>query len=525
MTRIHRTYSLVSCRVAATRRIAWAQRRQLPLALVLLGTAACGPTGSGPSFSDLEGAWQAELTHNGQRTPLGIEFQADSAGDLSASISVPALDVWSIPIGSVRLAGDTVVAGFLTLVYDGSGPELTGKLPPALVPVHEIGMRLRPSGRLERPGDSSGSIATVTPAWVYDANAPIWAGIGASKGMAFVGNDGGIVHAIDPTTGTSRWTFETGGAIRAAPVAHGGSLFVHADDGFLYRLDARTGRLEWKTPAADTATKRVPYGSPDFRYDQYASSPAITAGRIFLGHLDGTLRAFDLDTGEERWAFSTAGPITATPAVHGGLVLVGSFDGSVYALDAATGQEVWRFDTGAAVSSSVGLFGDYAIIGSRSYDLLALEAQDGTPAWTYYYWFSWVESSPTIRDGVAYVGSSDAQLLNALDAATGRLLWAFDTGGSAWTTPAVTDEAVFIGAVGVADYFVSHRAGFFAVERETGRGLWRFDMPRPDTARIWGFASSPAVIEGVVVVGGLDGRVYGFGSAGSNAAGRSGGGG
>ena len=56
----------------------------------------------------------------------------------------------------------------------------------------------------------------------------------------------------------------------------------------------------------------------------------------------------------------------------------------------------------------------------------------------------------------------------------------------------------------------SHRAGFFAIDRRTGRGLWRFDVPRRDTARVWGFASSPAASDGLVVVGGLDGRVYGF---------------
>jgi outer membrane protein assembly factor BamB len=478
--------------------------------LGLIGWMACGSGEVAPTSTDLEGAWCADLLHNGQRSPFGLEFESDSTGQLSASISVPALEVRRVPIGSVRTVGDTIIAGFLTLVYERSGPKLVGKLPAALVPVHEISLQLRPTGRLEFPVDTSGFIPPAEPAWVYSAGAPVWAGIAVSQGTAFAADDGGVVHAIDLVTGATRWKVSTAGAIRAAPVTHEGAVFVHSDDGFLYRLDARTGRLEWKTAVADSATKRVAFGASGFRYDQYASAPAIAAGRLFVGHADGILRAFDLETGEKQWSFSTTGPITATPAVLGEYVFFGSFDGNVYALEAATGATVWRYDTGAAVSSSAGLFEDYVIVGSRSYDLMALGTEDGEPAWTYYYWFSWVESSPTIRDGVVYIGSSDAQRLNALDGATGRPLWVFDTGGSAWSSPAVSDDAVFIGAVGVADYFVGHRAGFFGVDRETGRGLWRFDMPRPDTARVWGFASSPAASGGRVVAAGLDGRIYGF---------------
>jgi hypothetical protein len=39
--------------------------------------------------------------------------------------------------------------------------------------------------------------------------------------------------------------------------------------------------------------------------------------------------------------------------------------------------------------------------------------------WTFYYWFSWVESSATILDGTAYVGSPDIQRIFAIDVASG----------------------------------------------------------------------------------------------------------
>jgi outer membrane protein assembly factor BamB len=69
---------------------------------------------------------------------------------------------------------------------------------------------------------------------------------------------------------------------------------------------------------------------------------------------------------------------------------------------------------------------------------------------------------------------------------------------------------VYIGTVGVADYMVAHEARFHAVDLATGEPLWRFEVTRPPEAGTWGFASSPAVGESGVYVGGLDGRVYAF---------------
>jgi outer membrane protein assembly factor BamB len=196
--------------------------------------------------------------------------------------------------------------------------------------------------------------------------------------------------------------------------------------------------------------------------------------------------------------------------VAGGRVYFGSFDGAVYALDARSGDLIWKHDTGAPVVSSPAVDGGHVLVGSRSYDLLALGAADGLPDWTFYYWFSWVESSATLHRGTAYVGSSDAHRLWALDLRTGERSWNFDTRGSSWAQPAVTDDAVYIGAVGVADYLVDHRGGFFAVHRDTGRARWAFPVQRPEGSALWGFASAPAVGGGLVFVGGLDGKLYAF---------------
>jgi len=131
--------------------------------------------------------------------------------------------------------------------------------------------------------------------------------------------------------------------------------------------------------------------------------------------------------------------------------------------------------------------------------------------WKYFYWSSWVESSARIRDGILYIGSSDYQQLFAIDAATGRRVWNFDTDGSAWSTPAVTNKRVYIGAVGVMHYYlVDHHGGFFAVDRATGKVVWRYLMGPVPVSSTYGVASSPIVDHGRVFFGALDGTFYAF---------------
>ena len=113
-----------------------------------------------------------------------------------------------------------------------------------------------------------------------------------------------------------------------------------------------------------------------------------------------------------------------------------------------------------------------------------------------------------------YVGSSDAARLFAFEAGTGRRIWEVDAGGSTWGQPAVTSERVFAGAVGTLHYLVPHRASVLAVNRQTGRPIWRYPVPAPESASAkvsyYGFAGSPALGEGLVYFPGLDGRIYAF---------------
>ena len=69
---------------------------------------------------------------------------------------------------------------------------------------------------------------------------------------------------------------------------------------------------------------------------------------------------------------------------------------------------------------------------------------------------------------------------------------------------------MFIGTSATPNYLVGHDSAFVAVDRMTGKMAWRFPVAKAKDDSTYGFAASPAVGEGLVFAGAVDGRVYAF---------------
>jgi outer membrane protein assembly factor BamB len=460
--------------------------------------------------NDLAGFWSGPITHNGQTSSFAVSFEGAEDQSLNVRVYLPAIDVWGLPVGSTVLEGDSLRLGNWVVRYDADRQTLSGDLPAVLVPVHKIPFTLERTEELVRPIAPADSIPLVRPLWIEDTGGPVWAGVAHAYERVFAGSDDGNLYALAADDGRLIWKFQSQGPIRARPTLDGAYVYFHSDDGYLYKLNLANGDELWRAQLTETPYVRIPPSQQGSRYDHYASSAAIGNDIVYVGDADGVLHAFASDTGESLWRYRAGDAVSSTPAVYGDRVYFGSFDGKVYAVSADSGAVEWQHDSGAAIVSSPALAGGQVLIGSRSYDFFALDAMSGEPAWNYYLWFSWIESSAAIRDSVAYVGSSDAQVLTALDIKRGTPIWTTDTRGSAWAQPAVSDAHVFIGSVGVPDYIVDHQGGFLAVDRATGRIEWRYPSERRGEEPLWGFGSSPAVSDDKVFVGGLDGRIYAF---------------
>jgi outer membrane protein assembly factor BamB len=473
--------------------------------------AAISPAAPGVAAAELAGAWAGTASHGGETAPFDLELEPGDDGKVLLKLSSPMVHIEHAALGRAPLhvEGRTVRLGPFALTYDGAAGTLSGTIPEGLAPIYKLPVTFRHVDRLDLPARPAPDAPLAIPAWTFEAGAPLWPGTTFAQGTVYAGGEDGRMHALAAATGKERWAFAAGGPIRTRAVLAGQALYFQADDGLLYALDAGTGRERWRVRVQDKPVVRKPPSDPESRFDRFGADVTVAGGRLFVGTHEGQLVCLDPAQGREVWRFAAGDSVLAAPSVEGGRAYFGSYDGRVYALDAVTGKEVWRHDTGKPVVSTPAVAAGRVIVGSRSYDLLGLDAATGAVQWTRYIWFSWVESSPVVRDGVVYVGSSDAAAVYAFDAASGRPVWKADVWGWAWGQPAVTSRRVYMGTSALGGYPVPHQATVTALDRATGRMSWRFVAPE-EKGKAYGFTGSAAVGEGRVFVSGLDGRVYAF---------------
>ena len=164
-------------------------------------------------------------------------------------------------------------------------------------------------------------------------------------------------------------------------------------------------------------------------------------------------------------------------------------------LDRRTRAEILRVKTNGGVVTTPVIAAERLIVGSRDYQLHAFNLADGSVAWNFSYWFSWIESTPVLRDGLLYVGGSDYARVTAIDPTTGRARWGTIVGGMDWGTPLVTDRFVFTGTVSqnLPGTLIDHAAGLVKLDRATGAIVWRLVLPKAAEGKFAGYAGSLAL--------------------------------
>jgi outer membrane protein assembly factor BamB len=465
-------------------------------------------------FSDLAGWWSADPVHGGESSHLALEF-FEKDGKPQARLSLPAIGAYDIGLGTVTLEGDSVRTQPLAfpLTWNAAAGTLSGKIPAEAAPVYDIPVEFTRGKPLEKVAPPEWKAPRPTVLWTVETGgAPVWAGIErADDGTLYVGNEQGDLHAIG-RDGKQLWRFATGRPIRAQPKVIGRHVYLHSDSGLLYRLDRKSGREIWRTRVDVGSEPRLATDHEKTRWDRYGSSVVSDGRRLYLASRDRHLYALDPESGREIWRIPAGDLMTATPALHGEHVIFAAYDGKVRAVAARDGSPRWSYDAKLAVAGDLTVAGDRLLLGSRSYDLIALDAATGREQWKHYYWFSWIESPPVVRDGVVYTGSSDATHVYAIDLATGSLRWKTPVPGYSWQRTAVDAQWVIAGTSG-AGAFPGARAGaLVALERASGAIRWVYlDPPSEQVVkerRSWGFGASPVLADGVVYAADLDGKVH-----------------
>ena len=302
---------------------------------------------------------------------------------------------------------------------------------------------------------------------------------------------------------------------------------------------------------AARATGSWPYPNGDLANTRDAAGSRISAANV------GTLReawTFKL-TGTAATSVTYAGSLAAAPVVANGVVYLQDLHANVYAISLATGKQLWEYPVNVAEKSGPGPDGvavaGGVVYGDSSTTVFALNAATGKVVWNDTSLLNSgqgaFEIQPQVSGGRVYLASAYGSgpgggVLLALNAATGAVLWRFNTvaggepagvqalpglgSGGAWETPLVgTDGSVTFGignpyqSIGGA---IDHPARDRYTDSEvnldaaTGKLRWYYQAV-PNDFKDWDMQLSPIATEvnGVpaVIGGGKMGIVYAMNAA------------
>jgi outer membrane protein assembly factor BamB len=255
----------------------------------------------------------------------------------------------------------------------------------------------------------------------------------------------------------------------------------------LFARDARTGRLLW----------RKHYRHPA----NFAGSPGIYRGRVYITSHDGNIRCYALRTGKIRFrkkvAAAESPPIGAGNYVYFGDGPKGA-DGRFRAIHWRTGRTKWSYKASGTISSGAALTATTLYFASYGGTVYALNRFNGRLRWKttvrgarsnlvpFY-------STPALARGRLIVGGIDGSVY-ALGPRNGSQLWRYDGDGYVYGSAAIWRGGVFIGDFG---------GGFHAISLKSGKRLWKRNLGP--------IIGSPTVMRGIVYISSLrPARTYAF---------------
>lgn len=236
-----------------------------------------------------------------------------------------------------------------------------------------------------------------------------WPGVTAGENAAYLSN-GQYVYSIDLNNGSMKWRFpEKGEASKlyfAAPaLTEDGQVIVGNYGKELYSINAETGKQNWVFLNGK---------------GRYIASPLVNDGKIYAPNADGSMYVLNLQ-GAPQWSFKTKNSLWANPAVNGAHIYLPSMDHFVYAVRPADGKSDWAADLGGATV--------------------------GAPA--------------VGTDGILYQGTL-AKKMQAVDTATGKVIWSVPTNGGIWNAPLLKENKIYFGDLSGTIYALNTSDGSVA---------------------------------------------------------------
>ena len=350
-----------------------------------------------------------------------------------AALSAAPKPLWTLSVGTGdrarnRITADPIVAEGIVFTLDSLS---------VLTATSTAGSRLwsrdlTPS--FERAGDADGG------------------GIAYGDGVVFVSTGYGVLHALDPKSGSALWKQELKGSGNGRPSYFDGIVYLVSQDSVAWAIEAATGRIRWQLdhlndvnnmsgstgPAISEKLVVFGFGAGDLQaafrgggltlwnatlaggrsgfavatIDDIATSPVISGSTVFAANSSGRIAAMHLDSGARLWTAPYGARSPLWPA-GGSLFFVNDL-GQLMRLDATDGSKVWSVDLPGFVS------------------LRQRKSKDVVP-----------HHGPVLAGGRLLLASGDG-LLRQFDPETGAERSAIRLGSGATANPIVADGILYV---------------------------------------------------------------------------------
>lgn len=227
------------------------------------------------------------------------------------------------------------------------------------------------------------------------------------------------VYCLDSAAGNVKWVYKTENSVKNKLIFDNNKIYGQDCSGNVFCLNAENGNVIWEVSVLLKDCLNT------------SSGICLDDGILYAGSA-ANITALDAASGEEKW-IAVVLPAEGSAAefiVCGNKLIVNAHWGSLTALDKKTGTKLWknasasvrfRSSTPIAVDESTLLLADDNLI-----VLINIESGEVINESKYEdYKFS-VSSQPTIKDGIAYIGTANKGIV-AYDLAKKDIIWNTET--------------------------------------------------------------------------------------------------
>jgi outer membrane protein assembly factor BamB len=268
------------------------------------------------------------------------------------------------------------------------------------------------------------------------------------------------------------WVYQSETVGGSAPVAIKDMLVFSSLDGRLHGLQASTGQLVWRSPNDD-----LHYGAP-----------AAGRGLIFVGSDDQALQGLSPTSGGTIWRTPLIGMAARAPLVDDEQLVAITDKQYIYVLQSDNGQVIWSRPL-VAEPIGVAIREGWLVVSTHQL-LLALDARSGVVVWEFAT-AGPITTAPVIAEGQVFVGTARG-VLHSVALINGQEQARFQLRGAPAATPLLDGPLLYL-----AD--LSGR--LTALEYGTGRERWRVETGSA-------LLSAPLLVEDTLFFGGAGGTLY-----------------